>query len=214
MPPGWCRCRSSSLPPPARWGPPLAALPSSVPSPSAPPVLDPSSFRRTPGRRARPSRRVLSTALPRVLRGIEIGFACERVHNIPRTPRNGRPGRCALVFRVETPRLRAASPVGPHPSLIPRGGIVRRLVAVAALTALVAGPRPVRAQRPPPSWSPELGVQGGFSRFKFAGTGGQSKPADFFDVPGFVGLAPAIPAGISALYAIVPVAKQLALEAS
>ena len=91
---------------------------------------------------------------------------------------------------------------------------MRRLVAVAALTALVAGLRPVRAQSAPPSWSPELGVQGGFSRFKFAGTGGQSKPADFFDVPGFVGLAPAIPAGIGALYAIVPVAKQLAVEAS
>ena len=89
-----------------------------------------------------------------------------------------------------------------------------RLLAVATLTALVAGPPAVTAQRPQGSWRPELGVQGGFSRFKFAGTGSLSKPADFFDAPGFVGLAPAIPAGISALYAIVPAARQLALEVS
>ena len=91
-----------------------------------------------------------------------------------------------------------------------------KLVAVAALTALGIGAPPpaASAQRSQRSWSPELGVQGGFSRFKLAGTGGLSKPVDFFDVPGFGGLGPAIPAGITALYAIVPAARQLALEVS
>src|SRR2546422_6747280 len=68
-----------------------------------------------------PSATITPSAVNRiasVLRGIEIGCACERVHNIPRTLRNGRPGSCALVFRVETPRLRPASLRVPQPSLI------------------------------------------------------------------------------------------------
>src|SRR5260370_27462532 len=96
-----------------------------------------------------------------------------------------------------------------------RGGIVNRLSAITAVGALaVMMPSPSDAQRPQRPWSPEVGFQGGFSRFKLAGTGGLSKPADFFDVPGFVGLAPVFPAGIGALYAIVPLARQLALEPS
>jgi len=90
---------------------------------------------------------------------------------------------------------------------------VRRLFAAAAVTALAAAPRPVRAQRPQRSWSAELGVQGGFSRFKPSGTG-RSDQADFFDVPGFT-LVPLVPAsGATALYAIIPVHGKLALEPS
>ncbi|HLQ23755.1 MAG TPA: hypothetical protein VK132_11140 [Gemmatimonadales bacterium] len=88
-----------------------------------------------------------------------------------------------------------------------------RMVSVAALTALVAGPAVVNAQRPQRSWSPELGVQGGFSRFKASGTG-RADQADFFDVPGFT-LIPLVPAsGATALYAIIPVQGKLALEPS
>src|SRR2546427_3174638 len=87
--------------------------------------------------------------------------------------------------------------------------------------ALVAAPRPVRAQRPQRSWSAELGVQGGFSRFKPSGTG-RSDQADFFDVPRFTGVdVPGftsltyVPAsGATALYAIIPVQGRLALEPS
>ncbi len=87
------------------------------------------------------------------------------------------------------------------------------MVSVAALTALVAGPAVVNAQRPQRSWSPELGVQGGFSRFKASGTG-RADQADFFDVPGFT-LVPLVPAsGATALYAIIPVHGKLALEPS
>lgn len=90
-----------------------------------------------------------------------------------------------------------------------------RVAALAALTALVAGPTAVSAQRPSPqrSWNPELGVQGGFSRFKASGTG-RADQADFFDLPGFT-LVPLVPAsGATALYAIIPVQGKLALEPS
>ncbi len=86
---------------------------------------------------------------------------------------------------------------------------MRSLLIVVTLTALAAAP--ASAQRPKRSWSPELGVQGGFTRFKFAGTG-HSDQADFFDAPGFVGLAPVVPAGVGALFAIIPVHDALALE--
>ena len=91
---------------------------------------------------------------------------------------------------------------------------MNRLCAVAAAAALAAMPSPSDAQRPQLPWSPELGVQGGFSRFKASGTGRRADQADFFDVPGFT-LSPLVPAsGATALYAIIPVHGKLALEPS
>src|SRR5713226_2450041 len=97
----------------------------------------------------------------------------------------------------------------------PRGGIVNRLCAVTAAGALaVMMPSPSDAQRPQRPWSPELGVQGGFSRYKASGTGRRADQADFFDLPGFT-LSPLVPAsGATALYAIIPVHGKLALEPS
>ena len=91
---------------------------------------------------------------------------------------------------------------------------MNRPCAVAAAVALAVVPSPSGAQRPPRSWRPEFGVQGGFSRFKAAGTGRRADQADFFDVPGFT-LSPLVPAsGAKALYAIIPVRGKLALEPS
>ncbi len=91
---------------------------------------------------------------------------------------------------------------------------MNRLCAVAAAAALAVMPSPSDAQRPQRPWSPELGVQGGFSRFKASGTGRRADQADFFDVPGFT-LSPLVPAsGATALYAIIPVHGKLALEPS
>ncbi|HEY6808374.1 MAG TPA: hypothetical protein VI160_06260 [Gemmatimonadales bacterium] len=80
---------------------------------------------------------------------------------------------------------------------------MRKVFAALSLAALVS--TSATAQ----SWHTAIGVQGGFSRLKFAGTG-QNDAQDLFDVPGgqfiFGGLS------YGSLYVILPVADKIALE--
>lgn len=83
---------------------------------------------------------------------------------------------------------------------------MKRFVTAVALAAVCA--TSAAAQR---HWAAQLGIQGGFSRVKPAGTG-QRDHVDLFDLPGF-GLSPLVPA-YSSLFAVVPVGGRLALEPS
>ncbi len=55
------------------------------------------------------------------------------------------------------------------------------------------------------SWQSEIGIQGGFSRFKPAGTGAKDQ-SDLFDLPGFSS------GGYGALFAIIPWKDKIAIE--
>jgi hypothetical protein len=83
---------------------------------------------------------------------------------------------------------------------------VRKLFAVLVLTAL--GTASLAAQR---AWQSEVGIQGGFSRVKPAGTN-QNDHVDLFDVPNF-NVAPAIPS-YPTVFAIIPWQNKLAFEPS
>ena len=76
------------------------------------------------------------------------------------------------------------------------------------LILLIAAAGAASAQR---SWTPEIGIQGGFTRVKPSGTG-PGDHADLFNVPGFA-LAPLVPSPTT-LYAIVPLKNKLAVEPS
>ena len=81
--------------------------------------------------------------------------------------------------------------------------MVRRLWVLGLLAALVATAASAQAR-----WSPEFGIQGGFSRLKPSGTHARDQ-IDRWDLPGFAG-AP----GSRGLYAVFPVTDRLALEPS
>jgi len=83
--------------------------------------------------------------------------------------------------------------------------VIRHLTAFA-LAAL--GATGAAAQTP---WTNEIGIQGGYSRVKPAGTSLDDQ-SDLLGFPGF-GLSPLTPS-YGALYAIVPLAHRLALEPS
>lgn len=78
---------------------------------------------------------------------------------------------------------------------------MRKLLAFGVLVVLAT---PANAQR---TWQPEIGVQGGFSSFKAAGTGGNA--STLIDLPG--GTLTSI-LSYAPLYAIIPIGKRLALE--
>jgi len=86
-------------------------------------------------------------------------------------------------------------------SNIATGGFtVRRFTVVLGLALLAV----TSAQAQRGSWQSEVGIQGGFSRFKPAGTAAKDH-VDLFDVPGFGG---------TSLYAIVPLRERIAVEPS
>jgi len=85
------------------------------------------------------------------------------------------------------------------------GFTVQRFIVVLGLALLAA--TSVQAQRG--SWQSEIGIQGGFSRFKPSGTGAHDQ-IDLFDVPGF-SLAPIIPS-YGGLFAIIPWKDKIAIE--
>lgn len=82
---------------------------------------------------------------------------------------------------------------------------MRKVLAALSLAALVS--TTAAAQ----SWHTAIGIQGGFSRIKPAGTG-QNDAFDGFDIPGSNFVLGAL--GYSSLYAIIPVADKIALEPS
>ena len=82
---------------------------------------------------------------------------------------------------------------------------MRKLLAIAALAALTASTAAAQS-----SWTRELGIQGGFSRLKPAGTGA-SDAINVFDIPGG-SLAFAFPSGGTAIFAILPWHNKLAVE--
>jgi len=79
---------------------------------------------------------------------------------------------------------------------------LRKLLAIGALMVLAT---PVVAQR---TWQPEIGIQGGFSSFKTAGTGGNA--TTFIELPGGTFLTTILT--YAPVYAIIPVGRRLALE--
>ena len=79
---------------------------------------------------------------------------------------------------------------------------MRKSFAIAALVVLAT---PAAAQR---SWQPEIGIQGGFSSYKTAGTGGNA--TTFIDLPGGTFLTTILT--YAPVYAILPVGRRLALE--
>jgi hypothetical protein len=79
---------------------------------------------------------------------------------------------------------------------------LRKLLAIAALVVLST---PAAAQR---SWQPEIGIQGGFSSYKTAGTGGNA--TTFIELPGGTFLTTILT--YAPVYALLPVGKRLALE--
>ncbi len=79
---------------------------------------------------------------------------------------------------------------------------MRKLLAIGALVVLAG---PANAQR---TWQPEIGIQGGFSSFKTAGTGGNA--TTFIELPGGTFLTTILT--YAPVYGIIPVGKRLALE--
>ncbi len=79
---------------------------------------------------------------------------------------------------------------------------MQKLLAIGVLAILAT---PANAQR---TWQPEIGVQGGFSSFKPAGTGGSS--TTLIDLPGGSFLTTILT--YAPLYAIIPVGNRLAIE--
>jgi len=79
---------------------------------------------------------------------------------------------------------------------------LRKLLAIAALVVLAT---PAAAQR---TWQPEIGIQGGFSSYKTAGTGGNA--TTFIELPGGTFLTTILT--YAPVYAILPVGRRLALE--
>ena len=82
---------------------------------------------------------------------------------------------------------------------------MRRFTVVLGLAALMA----TSAQAQRGSWQTEIGIQGGFSRFKPAGTGAKDQ-IDLFDVPGF-SLSP-LAHSYGAIFAIIPWRDKIAIE--
>ncbi len=79
---------------------------------------------------------------------------------------------------------------------------MRKLLAFGVLVVLA---NPANAQR---TWQPEIGIQGGFSSFKAAGTGGNATTV--IELPGGTFVTTILT--YAPLYAIIPVGNRLALE--
>ncbi|PYO40465.1 MAG: hypothetical protein DMD29_06200 [Gemmatimonadetes bacterium] len=82
---------------------------------------------------------------------------------------------------------------------------MQRFIVVLGLALLAA--TSVQAQRG--SWQSEIGIQGGFSRFKPSGSGAKDH-VDLFDVPGF-SLSP-LNHSYGAIFAIIPWRDKIAIE--
>lgn len=78
---------------------------------------------------------------------------------------------------------------------------MRPLLGLFALGAFAASP--LASQR---SWAPEVGVRGGFVRFKLTGTAAADH-SDLVDVPGFG-------SGYGSLFAVIPIGARVAVEPS
>jgi len=85
------------------------------------------------------------------------------------------------------------------------GFTVRRFTVILGLALLAV----TSAQAQRGSWQAEVGIQGGFSRFKPAGTGAKDH-IDLFDVPGF-SLSP-LAHSYGAIFAIIPWRDKIAIE--
>ena len=86
---------------------------------------------------------------------------------------------------------------------------MRKLIAVLALAALGASAASAQSM-----WNTEIGIQGGYSRLKPAGTG-VNDYTDVFDIPGAnSGLATGIPTTYNSFFAILSWKDKVALEPS